>query len=471
MSFTRQRFLKTVLGAGAAFTGGCLGTRNAPPMRPARSAGRLRVALIGVGGQGLVNLRAVTDAADVAEPVALCDVDETVLLAARDRVTPQTSKVRLYKDFRVLFDAERSLDAVFLSTPDHGHALQAAWALAAGCDLYIEPPAARTLGEVARMRMLARQQGALVQIGLRTATGEAFCRALEILDTGILGAVTVLHAWTNRPVWPQGNPRPEGSDIVPVGFDWDLWLGGAPTRPYISRVYHPFNWRGWHDFGTGTLGDAGSDLLHLPFRALALQAPVTIESETAVPQTGESFPRASRLRFTFAARRRQPPVTLHWYDGGERPDAARLEPVTAAFGRLPDAGCLLIGSRGLWFTSGDPTPRHFLALTGETSVREMTRHPACRDVPQCLPRTASPQREFLDALRNGTPTLSDLEHTSALTACILTGCVAQRIPGRLTWQARRNRFVNHVAANSLVAPVYREPWGEPENQIEERRTR
>ena len=92
-------------------------------------------------------------------------------------------------------------------------------------------------------------------------------------------------------------------------------------------------------------------------------------------------------------------------------------------------------------------------------------------MPQCLPRTASPQREFLDALRNGTPTLSDLEHTSALTACILTGCVAQRIPGRLTWQARRNRFVNHVAANSLVAPVYREPWGEPENQIEERRTR
>lgn len=462
MSITRQGFLKTAFGAGAAFAGGCLGTRNAPPARPARTDGRLRVALIGVGGQGLANLKAVADAADAAEPVALCDVDETALLAARDRVARQAPGVRLYKDFRVLLDAERALDAVFLSTPDHGHALQAAWAMAAGCDLYIEPPVARTLGEAARIQALARQRGARVQVGLRTAAGEAFCRALEILDTGILGAVTAIHAWTNRPVWPQGNPRPEGSDTVPAGFDWDLWLGGAPARPYKSLVYHPFNWRGWHDFGTGALGDAGSDLLHLPFRALTLPAPAIIEAETAAPQSGGSFPRASRLRFTFATRRRQPPVTLHWHDGGERPDAALLEPVTAAFGRLPDAGCLLLGSRGLWFTTDDPAPRHFLALTGETRAQEIDRHAACRNVPPRLPRVASPQRGFLDALRDGKPMLSDLACTSALTACILTGCVAQRIPGRLTWQARRSRFADHEAANRLLSPVYREPWGEPE---------
>ena len=295
----RRGFLRSAgAAAAAAAAGGCRSGRAARQTKAA-SGGRLRVAVIGAAGRGEANLATALDAGE--NIVALCDVDETALLAARDKVALVNPSVRLYRDFRVLFDSEKGLDAAVISTPDHGHGIQAAWALRRGCHVYLETPAARTLAELAALRELARRCGAVVQVGDACCATEEYRRAVEALSSGLLGRVAEVHVWTNRPVWPQGLRRPEGGDPVPDWLDWDLWLGGAPLRPFKSKVYHRFNWRAWHDFGTGALGDAGTQALGLAFRALELAAPVRAESASIEARAEEAYPLSSMVRFDFAA--------------------------------------------------------------------------------------------------------------------------------------------------------------------------
>lgn len=457
MRQSRRGFLRaSALGAGAALSGGCLGLSRGVVGRRKVAGERVRVALVGAGGYGQVNGQAVCEAG--AEIVALCDVEEGTLLAARERLAGRCPQVRLYKDFRVLLDAERAVDALFISTPDHGHLSQAAWALEHGCSVYIEPPLARTLGEIRLLQEKARRSGRIVQLGNQGSAKPEFRRALEILAAGVIGEVEEVHVWTNRPVWPQGIRRPDGSDPVPAGLDWDLWLGCAATRPFKSRVYHRFNWRGWHDFGTGALGDAGCHLLNLPARALALVAPVAVEAEECTERFAETYVKSSRVRFEFAARGKRPGVMALWYDGGWRPEPEVMPQVVAAFGRVPDAGCLLAGRKGVWFVADDFGLRHYLALRGEERVRDFEKHEACETAPLILPRVRSQQQEFLDAVRNGGRTFSGLSHAAPLTECVLAGCVAQRVPGRLEWNSGKGRFMNSEEANRLVAPFRREGW-------------
>jgi len=457
MRQARRDFMRaTALGAGAVLSGGCFGLARSGAARRKGAVEKLRVALVGAGGSGQVNGQAVCEAG--AEIVALCDVDEGALLAARERLAGRCPQVKLYKDFRVLLDAERAVDAVFVSTPDHGHMVQAAWALERGCSVYIEPPLVRALGEVRVLQEKAKRSGRVVQLGNQGSAKPEFRRALEILATGVIGEVEEIHAWTNRPVWPQGISRPEGSDPVPVGLDWDLWLGSASPRPFKSKVYHRFNWRGWHDFGTGALGDAGCHLLNLPARALGLAAPVTVEAEDCTERFAETYVKSSRVRYEFAPRGKSPGVLALWYDGGWRPEPEVMPQVVAAFGRVPDAGCLLVGKNGVWFVADDLGLRHYLALRGEERVRDFEKHEACEAAALVLPRVRSQQEEFLDAVRNGARPFSDLRHAVPLTECVLTGCVAQRVSGRLTWNSGKGRFENSEEANRLVEPFCREGW-------------
>ncbi|MDD4018939.1 MAG: Gfo/Idh/MocA family oxidoreductase [Kiritimatiellae bacterium] len=447
--------MRTTAGACATASGGCLGLARGGAHRK-DAVERLKVAVIGVGGYGQANVRAVCGAGE--ELVALCDVDESELLAGREQVARQYPAVRLYKDFRVLLDAEKGVDAVFIATPDHGHAMQAAWAMARGCHVYIEPPLARTLREVRVLRKQARQHNVTVQLGNQGSAKAEFRRALEVLTAGVIGEVGEIHVWTNRPVWPQGINRPDGCDPVPAGLDWDLWLGGAPARPFKNKVYHRFNWRGWHDFGTGTLGDAGSHLLNLPFRALALGAPVAVEADGTTERFAETYAKASTVRFEFAPHKRKTRLTAVWYDGDRKPEPEVMPQVTAAFGRIPDAGCLLVGAKGVWFVSDESGTRHYLAVQGEERVRDFEKHEACEAAPLVFPRVKSQQQEFLDAVRCGTRSFSDMSHAAPLTETVLAGCAAQRVPGRLEWNSRKGRFMNSVEAGRLVAPGYRRGW-------------
>ncbi len=454
---TRRSFLGTVL-SGAAMAGGChsLAPRGrAARRRPAGS--RLNVAVLGAAGRGEACWRAVCASGD--RLAALCDVDECALLAARDAVAETQPGVTLYKDFRVLFESERGLDAVLIATPDHGHALQAAWAMAQGCHVFIEPPLARTLAETEALVRDAHRRGLALWMGDEAASRPEFCRAVTLLRAGIIGAVTEVHAWTSRPVWPQGGGRPEGSDPVPPTLDWDLWLCGAPLRPFKERVYHRYNWRGWHDFGTGALGDVGCQLLSLPFRALDVGAPCTVKAEEADGATAEMYPRASRVRTVFDARARgRPPVTLSWYDGGRRPETIRLPEGVQSLGNFPGGGCLLVGEDGVWLMADETGERHRVALAGETRLMDAEKHEACSLAP-LPPKGADTHTRFLDALRVGAPEPAEASRVRALMETVLTGCVAQRVPGGLVWNSRKGRFDGSDEATRLTAASYREGWG------------
>lgn len=459
MRQTRREFLAAAgLCAGAVGAGGCRSLLRSDGVRQKKSAGdRLNIGVIGVGGCGQANWSAAYEAGE--NIAAMCDVDETALLMGREKVATACPGMRLYKDFRVMFDAEKGLDAVFVSTPDHGHGVQAAWAMERGCHVYVEPPLARTLREARFLQEKAKACGVVTQLGTQGSAAPEFRRAVEVLATGLIGEVSEVHVWTGRPVWPQGVSRPEGSDPVPASLDWDLWLGGAPARPYKSKVYHRFNWRGWHDFGTGALGDAGCHLMNLPFRALGLDAPVSVEAEDSTERFSETYPKASKVRLGFAARgKHSPAVSLWWYDGNWKPSQELMPQVTAALGQMPDAGCLLIGERGVWLVADDTGTRHYLALNGEERAVDFEKHEACKAVPESLPRVKGQQREFLDAIRYGQKTFSDLAVAAPLTESVLAGCVAQRVRGKLEWNSRKCRFIKSEAANLLVTPEFREGW-------------
>lgn len=460
MSETRRNFLRSALGSGLLLTGGCLNfSRNRGGVRKKGAGERLNVAVIGVGGRGQANWSAVCEAGE--RIAALCDVDESALLAARERVAVTSPGVRLYKDFRVLFEAERGVDAVFISTPDHSHAVQAAWAMEKGCHVYIEPPLARTLGELRYLREKADACGVTMRLGDQGSTTAEFRRAVELLQSGIIGEVTEVHAWTGRPVWPQGVKRPEGSDLVPVTLDWELWLGGSPVRPFKDKVYHRYNWRGWHDFGTGALGDVGCHLLNIPFRALGLGMPQSVEAVDVTERQDETYPKASHLRFAFKARaRHQPPVTLDWYDGNWKPKAEQMPQVAAAFDPLPGSGCVLVGARGVWLVADDIGLRHYVALRDEKKVLESDKHEACASLAE-MPGGPGLQHEFLAAVRAGSGKSAEQACMTAMMETVLTGCVAQRVPGRLAWNSRKCRFEGNEEADRLVAPAPREGWSCP----------
>ena len=457
---TRRAFLATAsVAGGAALSGGCFNLfgRGGRSVALRGADRRLAVGLIGVGGRGAANLAAACEA-DVTV-AALCDIDETALLAAREKVSKRSPGVRLYRDFRVMLDAEKTLDAVILSTPDHGHGVQISWALQKGCHVYVEPPAVRTLAELRHVRAQAQACGAVVQVGDSVGASEEYRRASEVLQSGLLGAITEVHVWTSRPVWPQGIRRPEGSDPVPATVDWDLWLGGAPSRPFKSKVYHRFNWRGWTDFGTGALGDAGGPAMGLAFRVLRLGAPVAVEATEIAERLQETYPKSSEVRYAFDARGKHlPAVSLQWYDGGRKPAEELMPQVLATYGQVPSSGCLFVGEKGLWVTTDETGTRHALALRGEQRVWDFEKHEACLAVPKTELRVKSPLQAFFDVLLNGGKPDSGLEAAAPVTECVLAGCVAQRVPGRLEWNSRKGRFARREDANLLVTPMFRDGW-------------
>jgi predicted dehydrogenase len=444
--------------AGAAFCAGCGGpwmskgphARQAVQTIPPNPVSKrmLRIGLIGAGIQGSRDRRAIEAAGD--RVVAMCDVDSSALVSKGD--------THVYKDFRVMLEAEPKLDALFIATPDHGHAIQISWALSRGIPVFAEPPVTRTLGELRAVSRQAEHAGVPLWQGVQNRTERAFRRAVNCLEQGVIGKVSEVHAWTSAPLWPQGVPRPAGSDPVPETFDWDLWLGPAPLRPYKGGVYHPVAWRGWTDFGTGALGDTGPHLLNLPFQFLQVPAPETVELLTA-PADSDSYAKASHVRFTFPVPpHSQTPVTLDWYDGSLLPQIPQAERIKPAFGgELPAEGCLLIGELGVWLMAGADGRKHFLKRFNDAEPIPMEQHKACAAIPEPQ-ETISLQRAFLDMIRLDRGSLARTNISLPQMETILTGCVAQRVGGRLEWLSGRGAFKENLVADALVAPPPRAGW-------------
>ncbi|WP_339740531.1 Gfo/Idh/MocA family oxidoreductase, partial [uncultured Sunxiuqinia sp.] len=239
---------------------------------------KLNIAGIGIGGMGRVDLE---DVAKTENIVALCDVDwnESV-----NNVFNTYSKAKRYKDYRMMLDEQKDIDAVIVATPDHTHALISMEAMRRGKHVYTEKPLTHTVYEARMLTEAARKYKVATQMGNQGQASDASRRIQEMILDGVIGTIQEVHVWTDRPnrgladtYWPQGVRRPQDTPPVPESLDWDLFTGPAPVRPYHSD-YHPFRWRGWLDFGTGALGDIGCHSFDTVFRALKLKYPTNIQA-------------------------------------------------------------------------------------------------------------------------------------------------------------------------------------------------
>jgi predicted dehydrogenase len=426
---TRRTFL-----AGASAGAVAVGFHRETPAAAPRSASeKLNLGIVGTANHGITNIAGV-EGENIA---ALCDVDAAHLALAGSRY-PRAAR---YSDYRKLLE-RTDLDAIVVTTPDHTHAAIAVPALRAGLHVYCEKPLAHSVGEVRLMARVAAESGRATQMGNQHHASTGYRRVVEIARSGALGAVREVHAWTNRPLWPQGIERPAETPPVPDGFDWDLWLGPAPARPY-HPAYHPMKWRGWWDFGTGAVGDMGPHLIDPAFAALELDYPATVEAESAAVGR-ETAPKWSVVRFHFPARQERLAVDLVWYDGGKQPPAELL-----GVKQVPPNGALLIGARASLYVP--ELGRRPLVVPG--SAKEGFIEPPTR-----LEPGITHHAEWIAACKSGGPTSSNFAYGARLTETCLLGNIAIRTGRKIEWDAREAKAAGLPEADALLNPPRRPGW-------------
>lgn len=455
---SRRGFLCAAAGAWA--------TISVVPARVLGADGELapsrtpRLAGVGVGGVGFGQLQECESAG--FKIAALCDVDDVYAKKAFDK----WPHARRYRDFREMLSAENDqIDAVYCGTPDHTHALVSMAALRRGKHVCCVKPLTRTVQEGRALLAAARNAGVATQMTAAPNTSEPACRTCEYVQAGLLGGVREVHIWTNRPVWPQGMARPEGEDPVPQTFDWKLWLGPAPARPFKNKwpeghhaltqlkasvdwvknyngVYHPFNFRGWWDFGSGALGDMGCHHFNTVVRALRLGAPHRV-SATSTKVLPETAPLASIVTYEFAAREGMPATRIIWYDGGLKPTS----PVELGEQPLPEEGSIYLGDAGKMLYSWEGVK--LLPAGLETKAKE---------IPRTLARRSGTWKEWFEACSGAGPAGCAFDWAVPLTELVLLGNIAIRMGKPLDWDAARATFTNHEPANQLLAEPYHNGW-------------
>jgi predicted dehydrogenase len=427
----------------------------------------VNVAIVGYAhGMGTANLLNVAKTDNI---VALCDCDESE--AAKEALKRRGTlekfpKAVQHKDYRKMLETQKDIDAVLVATPDHTHAVIATAAMQLGKHVYVQKPLTRTISEARALAEAARKYKVVTQMGNQGHSEEGLRLMQEWLDAGAIGQVREVHCWTNRPIWPQGMPRPAEAQEVPAGFDWDLWLGPAPSRPF-HKTYHPFGWRAWQDFGAGAMGDMACHVMDASFTILKLGAPTSIIASLGYnflpPAPGQrgfgqrveyndSYPPSSTIHLSFPARGNMPPVKLHWYDGGLLPELPEdLEPGR----KLPESGTIFIGDKGkMWCETYSESPR----LIPETFMQAFTNRP-----PKTLPRVpegrAGHERNWLDAIRQKGQAVSHFDYAGPFTETVLLGNVAMRFPGeRLLWDAATMKVTNKPEADQYIQHNYRQGW-------------
>jgi predicted dehydrogenase len=400
--------------------------------------------------------------------VALCDLDESAAAKealARRGTLEKLPKAVQYKDYRVMLDKQKDIDAVLVATPDHWHALIAMASMQLGKHVYVQKPLTRTISEARALTEAARKYKVVTQMGNQGHSEEGLRLMQEWLEAGAIGSVREVHCWTNRPIWPQGMPRPTETQTAPDGLDWDMWLGPAPMRPF-HKTYHPFGWRAWQDFGAGAMGDMGCHVLDAAFTILKLGAPTSVISTLAYnflpPVPGErgfgkrveyndSYPPSSLIHLSFPERGAMPPVKLHWYDGGllpERPED--LEPDRT----MPESGTIFVGDKGkMWCETYSESPR----LIPETAMQAFQRPP--RSLPRVPEGRAGHEKNWLDAIRQKGQAVSSFDYAGPFTEAVLLGNVSLRYPGqRLLWDAPTMKVTNLPEADQFIQHKYRGSW-------------
>jgi hypothetical protein len=466
---SRRTFIRQAAVAGAGFV---IVPRHVLGRGYVAPSDKLNIAGIGAGGKGESDLVEFAKSPHV-NIVAMCDVDDRAAAKSRERF----SKANYYKDFRKMLQAEKNnIDAVSISTPDHTHAVATMAAMAMGKHVYTQKPLTHDIYEARQLAEAARKYKVVTQMGNQGGSGDGVRKAKEMYDAGLIGEVIEAHAWTNRPVWPQGIPTPTGKHAVPKELDWDLWLGPAPYIDY-NPAYVPFNWRGWWAFGTGALGDMACHIMDPIYRILPILYPDSAECSVsnvwkdmwAEGNYVDSAPPSSIIHLNYPRTDGKGKIKVSWYDGGLLPQLPEELLPGEPFGNW-DGGVLLVGKKGkLLLDCYGANPRLL-----PTRLMKETKMPAekIKRVPE------GHYIQWVNACIAGYGkgvTSSPFEYAGPFTESILMGNLAIRswmmlnpkrkgwedkYVGRkkLLWDAKNMKVTNFDEANEFVKRSYREGW-------------
>lgn len=441
-SCTRRRFLQATAALGSA----CWVSGRAPAQSDSASE-KLNVAVIG-SGKGSVGGIAELPAMGGENVVAICDVDQQYAGPAFEA----NPRARRWTDFRRMLEQQQDIDAVTISTPDHLHAPMAVMAMRLGRHVFCQKPLARTIHECRVMAEVARETGVVTQMGNQGNSHGRFLEGVRAIRQGALGTVREVHAWTDRPTWPQGLQRPRETPPIPKHLDWDLFLGPAPQRPY-HPAYHPFVWRGWWDFGTGVLGDMACHIVNLAHVGLQLGYPTAVEAESSAVNE-ETGPLWSVMRYEFSARGDRPPVRLTWYEGVKPepyPGQPRPPAALAHGHQLPTNGCLVVGDKGAILTLN--------MYCTEWKFLPEDRFADYTIGPQTRPTSPGHHAEWIRRCKGQDVHVhSDFAYAAELTEALLVGNVALRSGRRLEWDGPGMKATNVPEADRYIRPRYRAGW-------------
>lgn len=430
---TRRQFVAVTAGSVFSFT--------FVPSRVWGANDRINLAGIGVGGKGAGDVN--DNAREGCNIVALCDVHDERAAQTFQRYPG----AKRYRDFRVMLEKQKDIDAVTVSTPDHAHAPAALLAMKLGKHVYCQKPLTHSVYEARLMAETARKHNVVTQMGNQAHAGEPIRRAVELIRAGVIGQVSEAHMWTNRPIWPQGLTRPAEAQTVPEGIDWDLWLGPAPWRPY-HEAYVPFRWRGWWDFGTGALGDMACHIMDMAYWALELGQPSSVEAESE-GNTEESPPTWSTITYQFPARGGQPPVKFVWYDG-KKNGSQNYPPEEVIDGEdIQKYGTVLIGSKGRFYFNRGNTQWLIKGAAADSDLGA---------IPKSIPRVSNEDAEWVQGIKGGAKPLSGFDYSGPFTEVVLLGNLALRTGKKILWDAAHLKATNAPGADRFIKREYRRGW-------------
>jgi len=431
---------------------------------------KVNVAIIGVGGQGRGNMRALFHENDcqiiaIADPCeewdltpfyyggkagrgpAKAEIEETY------RAKTPNYACAVYEDFRVMLEKEKAIDAVLVATPDHSHAYISVLAMKAGKHVYCEKPLTHDIWEARTVAKVAKETGVATQMGNQGRSTEGHRQTAEWIWDGAIGAVREVHGWGGSSPFATGRGRPQGTPEVPPGLNWDLWLGPREWRPY-HPAYAPFGWRGYWAFGGGALPDLAIHHLDPAFNALALDTPQTVEATASGGVDAEVVAFGMLVTWRFGARGKMGPVSVHWYDGGLRPPTPPGVDPDDPRQRLGEgnSGIIFVGDKGIITCAG---------WSGMPRLLPIELHREYQRPAKTLPRVEGHHADWLQACKGGTPASGNFDYGARLCEFIMLGNVALRAQKVIKWDGPGMKVVNAPEADRYLKEPYRAGWELP----------
>lgn len=437
MAINRRDFLKkSAAGAAAASFASVVPVFGAEPDK------KIRFAQIGCGGRG----KAHHSMWRGEEFVAACDTSKRTLNMFNAKTMPN---LRKYTNYQEMFEKEMdNIDAVIVATPDHNHFAASMMALNAGKAVYCEKPLAWSVTECLELAKMAQKKKVVTQMGNQGNAQRGWRDCYNIIHSDVIGKVREVKTWTNRPIWPQGNNKPEGEgQPIPEHLDWEAWIGVAPMRAFHGELN--FNWRGYYDFGCGALGDMSCHTMNAMFQIMKPDFNCTVEPIMVEGRSNDQFPKKEIIKWAFAKSGDCPGFDCYWYDGNLKPET----PEALGPHGLPGTGSMFIGEKGVLITASDYNASPKVYVGGQV-IQPKAENLAPAE-------NGSIHQNFMKSVKGQEPwdaTCSNFKYAGKMTAIINMGPIAERVDQKIEFSGRKMKF-KQTEATALMARKPREGWG------------